>query len=75
MRRRARSSATVERRQSPRLTRRQLRQSQQRLKAHDLPWNTLSRERVGTLLSWAYVLRCVDEALEAEPVLEGAHTS
>jgi hypothetical protein len=49
--------------------------NQQRwLKSHKLPWNILSRERVQTLVGWGYVLRCVDEALEAEPVLEGAHT-
>jgi hypothetical protein len=34
------------------------------------PWQILSRERVEMLLRWGYVLRCVDEALEAEPVLQ-----
>jgi hypothetical protein len=34
------------------------------------PWQILSRERVEMLLRWGYVLRCVDEALKAEPVLQ-----
>jgi hypothetical protein len=33
-------------------------------------WQLLGRERVDTLLRWGYVLRCVDEALETEPVLQ-----
>lgn len=34
-----------------------------------LPWYQLGRERIETLLRYGYVLRCIDEALDAEPVL------
>ena len=32
-----------------------------------LPWYRLGRERIETLLRYGYVLRCIDEALDAEP--------
>lgn len=40
------------------------------LNSHKLPWSVLGRERVETLLRWGYALRCVDEALAAEPVVQ-----
>ena len=43
---------------------------QGRLASRTLPWSQLGRERVQTLLRYGYVLRCVDEALEAEPALQ-----
>jgi hypothetical protein len=43
---------------------------QSRLVTPKLPWQWLGRERVETLLRYGYVLRCLDEALEAEPVLQ-----
>lgn len=45
---------------------------QGRLTSRKLPWYMLGRERVETLLRQGYVLRCLDEALEAEPVLQEA---
>ena len=45
---------------------------QRRLTSPELPWNWLGRERIETLLRYGYVLRCVDEALDAEPVLQDA---
>lgn len=43
---------------------------QSRLVTPKLPWHWLGRERIETLLRYGYVLRCLDEALEAEPVLQ-----
>lgn len=37
-----------------------------------LPWWQLERQRIETLLRYGYVLRCVDEALDAEPALRDA---
>lgn len=34
-----------------------------------LPWYQLGRERIEALIRCGYVLRCIDEALDAEPVL------
>jgi hypothetical protein len=45
---------------------------QQRFASKTLPWYGLGRERVETLLRWGYVLCCVDEALDCEPVLQDA---
>lgn len=44
---------------------------QKRLASPTLPWQKLSRERIETLLRYGYVLRCLDEALDSEPVLQG----
>lgn len=38
--------------------------------SNTLPWRQLGRERIATLLRYGYVLRCVDEALDAEPELQ-----
>lgn len=38
-----------------------------------LPWWQLGRARIETLLRYGYVLRCVDEALDAEPALRDAN--
>jgi hypothetical protein len=43
---------------------------QRRLTSPTLPWHWLGRERIETLLRYGYVLRCVDEALDSEPVLQ-----
>jgi len=43
---------------------------QGRFTSPKLPWQRLGRERVETFLRWGYVLRCVDEALDAEPVFQ-----
>jgi hypothetical protein len=43
---------------------------QRRLTSPTLPWHWLPRERIETLLRYGYVLRCVDEALDSEPVLQ-----
>jgi hypothetical protein len=45
------------------------------LTSRKLPWYVLGRERARTLLRWGYVLRCVDEALDAEPALQSAADS
>jgi hypothetical protein len=45
-------------------------QQQRRFTSPQLPWQRLGRERIETLLRWGYVLRCVDEARDAEPVFE-----
>jgi hypothetical protein len=42
------------------------------LTSHKLPWYMLERDRVERLLRLGYVLRCLDEARRAEPVLESA---
>ena len=43
---------------------------QTRLATPKLPWQWLGRERIETLLRYGYVLRCLDEALDSEPVLQ-----
>jgi hypothetical protein len=43
---------------------------QGQLASRTLPWSQLGRGRVETLLRYGYVLRCVDEALDAEPALQ-----
>jgi hypothetical protein len=45
---------------------------QGRLASKTLPWHGLGRQRIETLLRYGYVLRCVDEALDAEPALSDA---
>lgn len=45
---------------------------QRRLTSRTLPWQQLGRQRIETLLRYGYVLRCVDEALDAEPALSEA---
>jgi hypothetical protein len=45
---------------------------QRRLTTPELPWQWLGRERIETLLRYGYVLRCLDEALDKEPVLQSA---
>jgi len=47
---------------------------QSRFASPTLPWQRLGRERVETLLRWGYVLRCVDEALDAKPVYQTTRT-
>jgi hypothetical protein len=42
---------------------------QRRYASSTLPWRQFGRERIATLLRYGYVLRCIDEALEAEPEL------
>jgi hypothetical protein len=45
---------------------------QGRYASNTLPWRTLGRERIATLIRYGYVLRCIDEALDAEPELNPA---
>jgi hypothetical protein len=42
---------------------------QGRYASSTLPWRELGRERIAALLRCGYVLRCVDEAFDAEPEL------
>jgi hypothetical protein len=40
---------------------------QRRFKSEQLTWRDLSRDQVEKMLRYGYVLRCLDEALDAEP--------
>jgi hypothetical protein len=42
---------------------------QRQLRSSTLGWRDLTRERIETMLRYGYVLRCLDEALGAEPAL------
>src|SRR5438270_298065 len=42
---------------------------QRQLTSKTLTWRDLGRDRLETMLRFGYVLRCLDEALDAEPVL------
>jgi hypothetical protein len=43
---------------------------QGRLTSTKFSWKLLDRDSVETLLRWGYVLRCLDEVRDAEPVLQ-----
>jgi len=45
---------------------------QSQLATKTLTWHHLGRERIEQMLRYGYVLRCLDEALDAEPVLRGS---
>jgi hypothetical protein len=42
---------------------------QEQLVSKTLPWQALGRERIEKMLRYGYVLRCLDEAIGAEPEL------
>jgi hypothetical protein len=42
---------------------------QRELTSDTVSWRDLGRERIETMLRYGYVLRCLDEALDAEPAL------
>jgi hypothetical protein len=45
---------------------------QRQLTSRALTWRELGREQIETMLRYGYVLRCLDEALHAEPALRPA---
>jgi hypothetical protein len=45
---------------------------QRQLASSSLSWRDLGRERIETMLRYGYVLRCLDEALDAEPALRAS---
>ena len=45
---------------------------QRQLTSETISWRDLGRERIETMLRYGYVLRCLDEALDAEPALRDA---
>ena len=45
---------------------------QRQLTSDAISWRDLGRERIETMLRYGYVLRCLDEALDAEPALRDA---
>ena len=44
---------------------------QRQLKTKTLTWRELQRDRIEKMLRYGYVLRCLDEAIGAEPVVRG----
>lgn len=48
---------------------------QRQLTSKTLTWRQFGRARIETMLRYGYVLRCLDEALEAEPALRTAQGS